>query len=360
MEENNINWSNAYFNFLERSEIKNSNVFKTLNENNIDTNELTDTPKQTQAGVIELNYKDKEIQKLDALDYVESVLSFGKDLAKDTVYSLTKAAINGIDVGINLMPLMVKMMAYSNPVTYDLYQKRDVDGFVNEFSNSVRDLSKSIGKARASLDKDMEQDNMVTKLVGTMLQDVPYAIPIHKKLKSMGLPTYVSTPLSLGLSTGISYSDDAQIFLNSEQVQGFKDMVGVLPNTSEEKIYNTTYRMLEGTFLASLTIPVVKALKFSKQNIPAFTNPQATISVGGAAAAPAAAEKNLEEKDKGLDYSVDIEPTTDAQIDSIYGAGASEKAMDEVLLPKTDEEIDEAFGAGASEKAMDEALLLNK
>ena len=71
-------------------------------------------------------------------------------------------------------------------------------------------------------------------------------------------------------------------------------------------------------------------------------------------------KKNLEEKDKGLDYSVDIEPTTDAQIDSIYGAGASEKAMDEALLPKTDEEIDKAFGAGASEKAMDEALLLNK
>ena len=63
-----------------------------------------------------------------------------------------------------------------------------------------------------------------------------------------------------------------------------------LENSSEEKIFNTTFRMAEGTGLGFLTSPIVRALKYAKNNIPKFTQPQNTISVGGAASAGAVAE----------------------------------------------------------------------
>ena len=41
----------------------------------------------------------------------------------------------------------------------------------------------------------------------------------------------------------------------------FKKMMKVLPDTSEEKLYNTTFRMLEGTALSFLFPAVFKSLK---------------------------------------------------------------------------------------------------
>ena len=121
-------------------------------------------------------------------------------------------------------------------------------------------------------------------------QDTPYAIPIYRKLKNIGIPNWMALPVSYGMGAGIAFDDDATLFLNSEQVQGFKKMVVDLENSPEDKIFNTTFRMVEGTGLGFLTSPIVKALKFAKNNVPKFTQPQSTISVGGAATAGAVAE----------------------------------------------------------------------
>ncbi len=74
------------------------------------------------------------------------------------------------------------------------------------------------------------------------------------------------------------------------EFQEFKKMAVDLENSPEEKIFNTTYRMAEGTGLGFLTAPIFKALKYAKNNIPKFAKPQRTITAGGAATGAAIAE----------------------------------------------------------------------
>jgi len=163
------------------------------------------------------------------------------------------------------------------------------------------------------------------------------------------MPNYMALPVAYGMGSGISFSDDANLFLNSEQVQNIKELSGALPNSSEEKIFNTVYRTFEGTSLGFLTGPVIKALSYAKKSIPKYMDNQMAVSVGSAASVTAAVDK--------LEANEEIkEPTTDAEIDEFYGEGASENAMIEAI-DLTDANIDKIYGEGGSEKAMDDVLL---
>ena len=86
------------------------------------------------------------------------------------------------------------------------------------------------------------------------------------------------------------YSDDMSLFLNSETMKEFKNYIGVVEGTPEEELYDLTYKAFEGTGLAFAIPGIYKAAKFVKKNIPAFTKPQSTISVGGAAGTTAVVE----------------------------------------------------------------------
>ena len=67
--EENFNWLEMYMDAQEGKDIKNSPAFKLLNSNNIDTNELTKTEKDKDAGVIELNYKDEKEKETDSISF---------------------------------------------------------------------------------------------------------------------------------------------------------------------------------------------------------------------------------------------------------------------------------------------------
>ena len=71
MEEENFNWLDAWMAASEGKDIKNSKEFKILNENNIDTNELTKHEKDKDAGEIQLNYKDKEEKEVDGRSFAK-------------------------------------------------------------------------------------------------------------------------------------------------------------------------------------------------------------------------------------------------------------------------------------------------
>ena len=169
----------------------------------------------------------------------------------------------------------------------------------------------------------------------------------------MGLPEYVALPLAYGIGSGIAFEDDATIpnwklSLNSEQVQNFKEMVGALPNSSEEKIFNTTWRTVEGTVMGFAFPAIFKALKFAKNTIPKYMDEQFQKSVGAASITGSVVKGNMNENN--------TEPTTDAEIDEVYGENASENAMIEAI-DLTDANIDKIYGEGSSEKAMDDVLL---
>jgi hypothetical protein len=292
MEEENFNWVEQYLGIQSNKDIKNSSAFKTLIDNNIDTNELTGHEKETQAGIVHLNYKDEKEKETDSYDYAKGLLNFVKDMPEETVKALMLAGLNGVDVASNAAGVLFNTFTKTDPAMRAAFNNGDGKKFKESLNSNIKKFSNYLGTQKEEVRKigeESETSSKAAEFVAMIAQDTPYAVPIYKKLKNTGVPNWMALPVAYGMGAGIAFDDDATIFLNSEQVQGFKKMAVDLENSSEEKIFNTTFRMAEGTGLGYLTAPIVKALKYAKNNIPKFAKPQSTITVGGAATAGALA-----------------------------------------------------------------------
>ena len=300
MEEENFNWIEAFIQATEKKEIKNGNAFKVLNENNIDTNELTKHEKDKEAGVIELNYKDEEVKEVDKRSFAKGALAFVADMPEETMKALMMAFLNGTDVAANFTGVVFNAMTNQSPAMAEAFKNGNAAEFKKLVNGSIQEFSKYLDNEKKqvkAIGEGSELNSKAAEFVSMITQDTPYSMPIYKKLKNLGMPNWMALPVAYGMGSGIAFSDDATLFLNSEQVQNLKELSGALPNSSEEKIFNTVFRTFEGTSLGFLTGPVVKAFSFAKKSIPKFMKPQTTIAVGSAAAVTAAVDKaNSEEK----------------------------------------------------------------
>ena len=307
MENEDFNWVEAYIKMQSKKDVKTSNEFQILNQNNIDTNELTKHEPDKDAGVIELNYKDEEAKETDGYNYAKGAYAFVRDMPEETIKSLMLAFLNGVDVTANVSAVVLNAMVNVDPAMEAAFQNKDLAEFKKSFNSNVQKFSKYLAgekKQVAEIGETTGENSKGAEFVAMIVQDTPYALPIYKKFKSMGIPSYFALPLAYGMGSGIAFDDDATLFLNSEQVQGFKEMLGALPNSSEEKIYNTTYRMLEGTSLGFLIPKVFQGLKFAKNTIPKYMTPQTSIAVGAAAATGAAVDKANSEEIQTFDPEV--------------------------------------------------------
>jgi len=411
MENEDFNWVEAYIKMQSKKDVKTSNEFQILNQNNIDTNELTKHEVEKDAGVIELNYKDEKAKETDGYNYTKGALAFVRDMPEETVKSLMLAFLNGTDVTANFAAVIFNTMTSIDPAMEAAFQNKDLAEFKKSFNSNVQKFSKYLDgekKQVAEIGETTGENSKGAEFVAMIVQDTPYALPIYKKFKSMGIPSYFALPLAYGMGSGIAFDDDASLFLNSEQVQEFKKMLKVLPDSSEEKIYNTTFRMFEGTSLGFLIPKVFQGLKYAKNTIPKYMTPQTSIAVGAAAATGAAVDKANSEEILNFDPEVvkkltnvmegerieavidglkdglpdsellkflegefepgdlDVikkelgikEPSTDAEIDKVYGEGASEKAMIEALKKPTNQDMQNTITA--AEKADDQILFFNE
>ena len=303
MEEENFNWLEAYITASEGKDIKNSKAFKILNENNIDTNELTKHDKDKDAGVIELNYKDEKEKEVDGINFGKGLLAFIADMPEETVKALMLAALNGTDVAANVVGVAFNAMTNVDPAMQAAFQKKDLKEFKKLVNKNIQDFSKYLSEQKEDVKKigeGSELNSTAAMWVSMVMQDTPYSLPIYKKFKSMGVPTYVALPVAYGMGSSISFSDDATLFLNSEQVQEFKKMVVDLENSSEEKIFNTTFRMVEGTGLGFLTGGLFKSLKFAKNNIPKFNTKRVGEAVGLTATGGAVVKEVLDNQGNNI------------------------------------------------------------
>ena len=308
MEEENFNWIEAFIQAQEKKDIKNNKEFKILNENNIDTHELTNHEKDVHAGEIKLNYKDEKEKEVDGRSFARGALAFVADMPDETMKALMMAFLNGTDVAANFAGVVFNAMTNSSPAMAEAFKNGDAAEFKNLVNGSIQEISAYLDdnkKQVQAIGEGGELNSRAAEFVSVITQDTPYSMPIFKKLKSMGIPSYIALPVAYGMGSGIAFDDDATLFLNSEQVQNFKEMAGALPESSEEKIFNTVFRTFEGTSLGFLTSPVVKALSFAKKSVPKFMiKPQTTIAVGGAAIATAAADKANSEEIQTFDPEV--------------------------------------------------------
>ena len=197
-------------------------------------------------------------------------------------------------------------MVSVDPAMEAAFQNKDLAKFQKSFNANVQTFSKYLEGEKKQVKEIgiLGENSKGAEFVAMIVQDTPYALPIYKKFKSMGVPSYFALPLAYGMGSGIAFDDDATLFLNSEQVQSFKEMIKVLPNSSEEKIYNTTFRMLEGTSLGFLIPKVFQGLKFAKKHPSESMTPQTSIAVGAAAATGAAVDKANSEEIQTFDPEV--------------------------------------------------------
>ena len=264
-----------YSNYLNETGKYNSSAYKGLTENKIDQNELVGIDKDPDAEDLKLTYEDDKVKEQEGYDWAKGFADFAKDLPESTYRSVSNGLINAMDVGVNLAPLGFKMI--------DAITPGDLSGPQKDFQNKMKNISELLAKPRDKNNEALEANSGAANFVSMVFQDLPAAVPIYRKLKSIGVPPTFAIPISAGIGGSVMYSDDMSLFLNSETMKEFKDYIGLVEDTPEEELYDLTYKAFEGTGLAFALPGIYKAAKFVKKNIPAFTKPQSTISVGGAA-----------------------------------------------------------------------------
>ncbi len=282
--------NNIYLPDFTKRKIREGDAYKLLTKNKMDTSTLEGYENHPDAGVVNFESFDKflgeggtkedwiarhatpEVQK----EFFGNVSDFMLETGKDTVLSLATAVVNGADVATNLMPLFVKALDKA-PLATGM-----PEGFLNEANEKqvydfANNISNNLGEAREYLNEFKKDDNFVSQLVGVMGQDLLYSIPIYNKLRAAGIPKYPAFFISGGVGGAIGIEDKimgaestfSQEFFSKDIIE-LKNLIGILPDTPEDKIADEVVQALEyGAF--STAIPgIIDAFKFMKRYVPAM------------------------------------------------------------------------------------------
>ena len=283
--------NNIYLPDFTKRKIREGDAYKLLTKNKMDTSTLEGYENHPDAGVVNFESFDKflgeggtkeewiarhatpEVQK----EFFGNVSDFMLETGKDTVLSLATAVVNGADVATNLMPLFVKALDKA-PLATGM-----PEGFLNEANEKqvydfANNISNNLGEAREYLNEFKKDDNFVSQLVGVMGQDLLYSIPIYNKLRAAGIPKYPAFFISGGVGGAIGIEDKimgaestfSQEFFSKDIIE-LKNLIGILPDTPEDKIADEVVQALEyGAFSAAIP-GIIDAFKFMKQYVPAMT-----------------------------------------------------------------------------------------
>ena len=277
MAEENFNWiENYYLPVRDQEALYSGKANELLNKNKIDNYQLIGIDQEPGSGEVQLNYKDEKQKQEDGFSFAEGLVDFVKDLPKDTVLSFAQAGVNGADVAVNLVPIFDKYFAATNPN----YKSND------HLKYKMKDWSDALDGVRKDLKNKQAENNKASQFVSYIFQDIPYAVPIYRKMKSLGTPNWVALPVSAGVGFSLGFDEEASFFINSEAVKNFKELVRVLPDTPEEKIFDNTVQALEGTGFAFAIPAIAKGFTFAKQNIPKLVTKEtvsdaAKLAAGG-------------------------------------------------------------------------------
>ncbi len=211
--EENINLIDSfYLPTIEKNVTENSSAAKILNDNHIDNHEILGINQEAEAGTINLNYKDEKQKEADGIDFVEGAIEFAKDIVPSSYQSMKLAGVNGADVVINMVPLFDRL--FSLDPNYKPNQ---------DLMTTMKNWSNHLDGARENIKAKRDQNQKVAQFVSMIFQDVPYAVPLHKKFKNMGMPKWLSMPLAYGLGYALGFDEEkTSMFLNSKDVQAIK------------------------------------------------------------------------------------------------------------------------------------------
>ena len=257
--EENINLIDSfYLPTIEKNVTENSSAAKILNDNHIDNHEILGINQEAEAGTINLNYKDEKQKEADGIDFVEGAIEFAKDIVPSSYQSMKLAGVNGADVVINMVPLFDRL--FSLDPNYKPNQ---------DLMTTMKNWSNHLDGARENIKAKRDQNQKVAQFVSMIFQDVPYAVPLHKKFKNMGMPKWLSMPLAYGLGYALGFDEEkTSMFFNSKDVQAIKSLINITENTPEDKLFDNVWQAVEGTAFMKLFPEIWKGIKFAKRNIP--------------------------------------------------------------------------------------------
>jgi len=210
MEEFNI-LTDFYFPIKDQEKLYNSNEYKTLEKNNIDTAELEGIEPDKDAGEIVFN---KEVSDDDKKILLKDVLDFTLQLPEDTIISVLRGGHNALQFTNNFIAA-VGQQGGINPDDMEWNTK-----FNEVINNSKKELDK--------MDKDSP---FISKMIAMAGQDAAYTFPIYKKLKSAGVPKTWSLPIAFALGGALAFDAKEDWFLNTKSMRDLKNLIFEEPDT---------------------------------------------------------------------------------------------------------------------------------
>jgi hypothetical protein len=265
-----FNTYDLYLNKVKEDDVFNSNEYKYLKENNIDTAEIEGIDKDPDAGEIKFD-KDQNISEEDNKLLLKDVTDFILDIPRDTLISIIRGGTNGFQ-------------------------------FVNNFAGAVGitgeettdELNLKFDKIKSDLDNAQEDSPFVTKMIAMAGQDAMYTYPIYKKLQKAGLPKMWRLPLSFALGGALAFDKKESLFVDSNSMRNLKAYIGIAKDTPIEEMYDKTVQAIEfGAFgkIFDDVIGMAKGIKtMNKDRLK-----QADIALGGAAGSAAVVEQFVDD-----------------------------------------------------------------
>ena len=265
-----FNTYDLYLNQVKEDDVFNSNEYKYLKENNIDTAEIEGIDKDPDAGEIKFD-KDQNISEEDNKLLLKDVTDFMLDIPRDTLISILRGGTNGFQ-------------------------------FVNNFAGAIgltgeettEEFNLKFDKIKSDLDNAQEDSPFVTKMIAMAGQDAMYTYPIYKKLQKAGLPKMWRLPLSFALGGALAFDKKESLFVDSNSMRNLKAYIGIAEDTPIEEMYDKTVQAIEfGAFgkIFDDVIGMAKGIKtMNKDRIK-----QADIAVGGSAATAGVVEQFVDD-----------------------------------------------------------------
>ena len=277
MEEFNI-LTDFYFPIQEQEKLYNSNAYKNLQKNNIDTAELEGDEPDKDAGEIVFDV-DKQISEGENDIFLKDVYDFAfKDLPRDTLISVIRGGTNAFQ-------------------------------FLNNFTAAVGinpddtniSINKKLDNIKTTLDKAEKDSPLVSKLLAVVAQDAAYTYPIYKKINKAGIPRSYAMPIAFGVGGALAFDKKHSFFVDSASMRGLKNYIGVAPDTPIEEMYDTGVQALEfgafGKFFDTILHGVSAVKNIKKKDVKQLKELGAELTkltAGGAVIAGAATQAKTE------------------------------------------------------------------
>jgi len=262
-------------------EIYNSNAYKTLSANNIDTAELFNTEKDRNSHSVVINkeYPLDDAAKKTAFELVKNVSSFIRDIPAAAGDKLINGLVQGGILAVNMAPITNKVLG--SPIDENFVMENSISA-----SNTLKEtLKKNNEDFKAGFNLVNGRDlNSASELISYVAQDAPYALPIYKGLKAVGVNDTTATFMAFGIGSAIAFApEETSISLNmfTQEIGSVKKFLNILPNTPNDELFNRSVQLFEGTALGKYLPEIVKVGRFLKKYVPEYA-PGGSVAVAGA------------------------------------------------------------------------------